>query len=61
MIDAARAIGADGGIDTLVVALGSNNALPSAVQLRLAWSGMDDQPTVSTPGYLRSRSGRPAR
>jgi hypothetical protein len=49
MIDAARAIGDDGGIDTLVVALGANNALPSAVQLRLAWSGMDDPPTVSTP------------
>ncbi|WP_445183523.1 hypothetical protein ACTXG6_34425 [Pseudonocardia sp. Cha107L01] len=57
MIDAARAIGADGGIDTLVVALGANNALPSAVQLRLAWSGMDDKPTVWTPSDFAADLG----
>jgi hypothetical protein len=38
MVDAARWLGRDGGIDTLVVALGSNNALPSVVTLRLVWS-----------------------
>lgn len=29
MVDAARAVAADGGIDTLVVVLGANNALPA--------------------------------
>jgi hypothetical protein len=49
MIEAAQEIGRDGGIDTLVVALGANNVLPSAVRLRLTWSDSDPAATVSTP------------
>jgi hypothetical protein len=56
MIDAARAIGDDGGIDTLVIALGANNALPSAVQLRLAWTGMDANPVYLPDGLLDDRT-----
>jgi hypothetical protein len=37
-IDAAAALGADGGIGTLVIAHGSNNALRSVVDKRVAWS-----------------------
>jgi hypothetical protein len=41
--DAAAALGADGdashGVETLVVALGSNNALGTVTNLRVAWSG----------------------
>jgi hypothetical protein len=33
--------GLDGGIDTLVVALGANNALDSVVSKRVQWSGPD--------------------
>ena len=58
MIDAAHAIGDDGGIDSLVIALGANNALSSAVQLRLAWTGLDDQPTVSTPSDFANQLQR---
>ncbi|HET9257237.1 MAG TPA: hypothetical protein VFO16_18840, partial [Pseudonocardiaceae bacterium] len=50
MVDAASWLGQHGGIDTLVVALGANNALSSVVRLRLVWSDHPDQsPTVSTP------------
>jgi len=37
-IDAARSLGADRGIGTLVIAHGSNNALRSVVDKRVAWS-----------------------
>jgi hypothetical protein len=37
-IDAATALGADGGIDTLIIAHGANNALRSVVDKRVAWS-----------------------
>jgi hypothetical protein len=37
-IDAARSLGDDGGIGTLVIAHGSNNALRSVVDKRVAWS-----------------------
>jgi hypothetical protein len=40
-IDAAAWHGRDGGIDTLVVALGANNALPVVVEKRVAWSDAD--------------------
>lgn len=50
MVDAARWLGEHGGIDTLVIALGANNALPAAVKLRLAWSNHPNEPpTVFTP------------
>lgn len=51
MVDAARWLGHNGGIDTLVVALGSNNALPSVVTLRLVWSNGPHSSgyTVSAP------------
>jgi hypothetical protein len=38
-IDAAASHGHDGGIGTLVVVLGANNALRSVVQKKVAWSG----------------------
>ncbi len=47
LFDAARALGAehdagtDAGIETLVVFLGANNALRTATELRVAWSGDD--------------------
>ena len=40
-LDAVAAHGRDGGIGTLVVALGANNALGSVVGKRVAWSGAD--------------------
>jgi hypothetical protein len=40
-IDAAAWHGADGGIDTLVIAHGANNALPVVVEKRVAWSDTD--------------------
>jgi hypothetical protein len=50
MVSAANWLGDHGGIDTLVVALGSNNALRSAVQLNLVWStGPGSSYTVATP------------
>jgi hypothetical protein len=64
MVDAARWLGDNGGIDTLVVALGSNNALPSVITLRLEWSNgpRSSGYTVSAPsdfdtdlGELRDR------
>lgn len=38
-IDGAAWLGSNGGIDTLVVVLGSNNALRSVVDKRVVWSG----------------------
>ncbi len=40
-LDAAYSHGRDGGIETLVVALGSNNALRTVVSKKVAWSGSD--------------------
>lgn len=40
-LDAVAAHGRDGGIGTLVVALGSNNALGSVVEKRVSWTGVD--------------------
>jgi len=40
-LDAVAAHGRDGGIGTLVVALGSNNALGSVVEKRVSWTGAD--------------------
>src|SRR4051794_15453101 len=37
LLDAARALGEDGGIETLVVMLGANEALDAVVELRVAW------------------------
>ena len=48
-LDAARALGADGGIETLVVFLGSNNAL--APDLKLAWSGDDLRDLAAKNAY----------
>lgn len=44
VLDAAEALGEDGGIETLIVLLGSNNALPCIVKLKVVWSqaGYDD-------------------
>ena len=41
-IDAARSLGGDGGIETLIVFLGANNALASVVSLKVAWSEAPD-------------------
>jgi hypothetical protein len=40
-LDAVAEHGRDGGIGTLVVALGSNNALGSVVEKRVSWTGVD--------------------
>jgi hypothetical protein len=40
-LDAVAAHGRDGGIGTLVVALGSNNALGSVAEKRVSWTGAD--------------------
>jgi hypothetical protein len=37
-VDVARAIGDDGGIETLIVMLGANNALGSVVSLKVRWT-----------------------
>jgi hypothetical protein len=44
MLEAAEALGENGGIETLIVLLGANNALPSVVELKVVWSkpGYDD-------------------
>ncbi|MBV8542224.1 MAG: hypothetical protein JO364_11920 [Pseudonocardiales bacterium] len=59
MVDAARWLGRDGGIDTLVVALGSNNVLPSVVTLRLVWSSGPHSSgyTVSAPADFETDLG----
>jgi hypothetical protein len=43
-LEAAKALGDDGGIETLIVFLGANNALGTVTSLRVAWSdtGYDD-------------------
>jgi hypothetical protein len=41
LLDAARALGEDGGIETLIVFLGANNALPTVTRLKVVWSGDD--------------------
>lgn len=43
VFDAAGSLAADGGIETLVVMLGANNALEVASNLELKWSGPDFQ------------------
>ncbi len=50
-LDAARALGADGGIETLVVFLGSNNALGAVTDLKLAWSGDDFRDLAAKNAY----------
>jgi hypothetical protein len=50
-LDAARALGADGGIETLVVMLGSNNALGAVTDLKLAWSGEDFRDLAAKNAY----------
>lgn len=42
-LEAAQALGADGGVETLAVALGANNALRAVVELKVRWS--------EAPGY----------
>jgi len=51
-MSAAQAMGADG-VDTLVVALGANNALSSVINMRLLWSGpgYDDPSAKREAGY----------
>jgi hypothetical protein len=43
-LEAARALGEQGGIETMIVMLGANNALGSVVELKVSWSstGFDD-------------------
>lgn len=59
MVDAARWLGQDGGIDTLVVVLGSNNALPSVMKLQLVWSSGPHSSgyTVSAPSDFETDLG----
>jgi hypothetical protein len=54
LLDAARALGAEGGIETLVVFLGANNALGTVVDLKVIWSGGDAWPTVWRPVDFRA-------
>jgi hypothetical protein len=49
LADAARALGDDGGIETLVVFLGANNALGVITELEVRWSDRSNDPTVWTP------------
>jgi hypothetical protein len=44
--EAARALGEDGGIETLVVMLGANDALDTIVELRVAWGDTVALPSV---------------
>jgi hypothetical protein len=46
LLDAARALGEDGGIETLVVMLGANEALDAVVELRVAWGDTVTLPSV---------------
>jgi hypothetical protein len=65
LVDGARYLGDHGGIDTLVVALGANNALGSVRSLNIAWSGADhmdlerkDAYNVWTPEHFREAYGK---
>lgn len=40
-VQAARALGDDGGVETLIIAIGANNALGSVIDLRVEWSTND--------------------
>jgi hypothetical protein len=57
LLDAAAALGAEHGedtecgIETLVICLGSNNALRSVVELRIRWSGEDFQDLDAKRSY----------
>jgi hypothetical protein len=59
MVDAARWLGDNGGIDTLVVALGSNNVVSSVVKLRLVWSSgpHSSDYTVAAPADFEANLG----
>ena len=51
---------ANGGIDTLVVALGANNALDAVVSKRVSWSGDGfDRSKPRTPTTCGSRRTSP--
>ena len=50
-LDAATELGRDGGIDTLIVELGANNALPTVTSKRVRWSGDDYQKPGSKSRY----------
>jgi hypothetical protein len=59
-LSAAKALSEQGGIETLVVGLGANNALRSIVSMKVAWSGDDfkrletkDDYTVWRPEHFR--------
>ena len=64
-VTAAKALADNGGIETLVVGLGSNNALSCVIGLKLAWSEAPgytkletkDQYTVWTPDHFRAELG----
>jgi hypothetical protein len=60
-LDAAKALGDDGGIETLIVLLGANNALRTVTSLKVVWSaaGYDDlgkkqQFTVWRPTHFKA-------
>ena len=57
LLDAAAALGADGGIETLIVFLGANNALGAVTDLRVAWSG-DDYKELGARAPTRSGARR---
>jgi hypothetical protein len=50
LLDAARTLGEDGGIETLVVMLGANEALDTVVELRVAWGD-----TVTVPSAFAAQ------
>lgn len=59
-VEAAKALGEDGEIETLIVMIGANNALSTVIQLRLQWSTNDDlqtkeQFTVWNPVHFKAQ------
>jgi hypothetical protein len=54
LVEAARGLGEDGGIETLVVFLGANNALGTVTDLKVVWSGGTETPTVFAPADFRA-------
>jgi lysophospholipase L1-like esterase len=50
-VGAARSLGEDGGIETLVVELGANNVLGAVLRLKVVWSGPDFADPVRKKKY----------
>jgi hypothetical protein len=60
-LEAAKALGQDGGIETLIIFIGANNALGSILTFKLRWSNVDyqdmnknDEYTVWLPSHFKA-------